>query len=212
MKVSPVLSSSTIWKPLACTSPASKNLAAPISLAKSATILMAAGWRQRGPLPDLVADGRGLEARALVGRPLRLLGGAGGEPVALVGGSLGGLELRREPLGDGRDVARQRRRAVVVRGVGEIAVDVDDVLRLLVADAGAVGLAHRARADDDQQLGFGHGVVAADGALRAADVHVLRMRIRQHAGRAGRQHHGGAGRFGKPAHARRRGRACRRRP
>ena len=93
------------------------------------------GLAQRGPLPDLVANRRGLEARALVGGPLGLLGGAGGEPVALVGGSLGGLELRRQALGDGRDIPDERRRAVVVRGVGEIAVDVDDVLRVLVADA-----------------------------------------------------------------------------
>src|SRR5256885_612224 len=43
VKVSPVLSSSTIWNPLACTSPASNSFAAPIRLAKPATTLMAAG-------------------------------------------------------------------------------------------------------------------------------------------------------------------------
>ena len=48
VNVSPVRSSSTIWKPFACTSPASKNLAASISLAKSATILMAAGCVRTG--------------------------------------------------------------------------------------------------------------------------------------------------------------------
>src|SRR5262245_56684856 len=48
VKVSPVLSSSTIWKPLACTSPASKNFAASTSLAKSPTILIAAGCGNTG--------------------------------------------------------------------------------------------------------------------------------------------------------------------
>jgi hypothetical protein len=77
----------------------------------------------------------------------------------------------------------------------EIAVDVDDRLRLFVTNAGAIGLAHRARADGDQQFGLGHRIIAADRALRAADMHVLRMCIRQHAGRAGRQRHCCAGGF-----------------
>ena len=46
--------------------------------------------------------------------------------------------------------------------VGQIAVDVDHQLGDLVADAGAIGLANCARANDDQQFRLGHRIVAAD--------------------------------------------------
>ena len=85
-----------------------------------------------------------------------------------------------------------------MKSVGKVAVDVDHGLRILVADAGAIRLADGARAHDDQKFGVCHGKIAADRSFRTADMHVLRVRVRQHARRAGRQHHGSAGSLRQP--------------
>ena len=86
-----------------------------------------------------------------------------------------------------------------MKGIGKVAVDVDHGLRVLVADAGTIRLTDGARADDNQEFGFCHRKIAADRSFRAADMHVLRMGVRQHASRAWRKHHGSAGGLGQPS-------------
>lgn len=115
-------------------------------LAKIGDHLDRSRLRQRGLLPDGVLDRRRRITLCLVIRPFLLLGSARLQPV-LLGGCIGGraaFEAFGQRIGDNRDVADQGRCVIVVRGVGDIAVDVDDMARGFVASARAIGLAHRA--------------------------------------------------------------------
>jgi hypothetical protein len=169
---------------LACTSPASKNLAAPISFAKSATIFYRCRLRKDRLLPYVIFQRRTFKAFTLVGGPFRFLGRARLEPGALVLCRAWLFQFRRKTAGNCRNVANQRKGLVVVKRVAKIAVDIDHGLRILVADAGTIRLADGARADDNQKFGFRHSKISADRSFRAADVHVLRVRVRQYSRRA----------------------------
>ncbi len=89
-----------------------------------------------------------------------------------------------------------------MKSIGKVAVDVDHGLRVFVTDAGTIRLAYGARADDNQELGFRHRKVAADRSFRTADMHVLRMGVRQHASRARGKHHGSASGLRQPSDSR----------
>ncbi len=75
-----------------------------------------------------------------------------------------------------------------MRNIRNIAIDVDDVLCGFVSNAGAIGLADRARSDHDDQFRIPHRIVAADRPFRSADMHVARILVGKHAARAWRQH------------------------
>ena len=101
-------------------------------------------------------------------------------------------------------ITGQSQRRVVVLHIHRIGVQVDHLPHLRPAGARAIGLTHRAAADDHQQIGLFHRPVAADRAFRSTDMQVLQMGIRKHSYRAGRKHHGRARGLGQMSHGCRR--------
>ena len=94
------------------------------------------------------------------------------------------VQLHQSPA----DVSDQGQGVVVMGGILQVGIEVDDPLHIRVAGARAVRLADGARPDRDQQVSVFHGVITGQGALRTTHAHVLRVVVGNTAGRDGRMY------------------------
>src|SRR5258708_10651495 len=74
-----------------------------------------------------------------------------------------------------------------MRNIRNIAIDVDDVLCGFVSNAGAIGLADRARSDHDDQFRIPPRIVAPDRPFSSPGLHVARILVGKPAPPAWRQ-------------------------
>ncbi len=135
-------------------------------------------------LPDLIHHWGCSKALGLERGPFSLLGFARFEPCLLRGQVcvvvlIHGDKQSRDHCAD---ITLKANGLVVVGQVGQVAVDVYDAFSGCIPDAGAISLTNGPRANDNNEIGLRHGIVAADRAFRSADMHVLRMCVRQDAG------------------------------